>query len=309
MKILKKIIKENNILFNLYIRFVNIKSIFLHLFVSDAKAIKKKWKKCFHNEINLNNPLTLNEKIQWLKLNCHEELHTILADKYASRKYIADNFGEEYLVPLLFATNRISDLNSGNIKTAPFIIKPNNGSGCYGIYRQLKDVNWRILRRNAATWIKRRYYEESQEWQYKNMKPMIVVEKLLTDKKGKIPNDYKLHFINGKLAFTYCSIDREGSNYRSIYDDAWNLLPFSWSGSDSHSVGPIIERPASFCKMLEIGKYISKSFDYVRVDFFDVDGKLYCGEITLHHGSGYDKFNPPEYDRIYGEKLKITSKI
>jgi len=131
------------------------------------------------------------------------------------------------------------------------------------------------------------------------------------DKKGKLPNDYKLNYFNGKLEFVYCSVDREGGNHRNIYTPDWKPLPFSWVNAEDHRsdlIGPIIKKPASFDRMVEIGNEIAKKFDLVRVDFYDVDGKLYYGEITLHHGGGFDTFKPKKFDLIYGKKLKLSKK-
>ena len=163
-----------------------------------------------------------------------------------------------------------------------------------------------MVRRKCKLWLKRNYYLLSQEWQYKNIDRCIVVEKMLLNKDGKIPNDYKLHFIEGNLVFIYCSIDRQGNNYRQIYDTNWNLLPFTWDGNGkSHNAHLKIEKPASFKDMVRIGSSIAKGMHYVRVDFYDVDGKLYCGEVTLHHASGFYKFDPESYDYEYGKMVNV----
>lgn len=272
----------------------------------DATNIKLKWKKEFNKELDLSNPQTLNEKIQWLKLNDRKDIYTIWADKYACREYIKEHFGEEYLIPLLLVTDNAKDINKNNIKEFPCVVKPNNSSGRYQFIKDPNKINWRLLRLKCKQWLKVDYYRLSQEWQYKNMKPYIVVEKMLLNKNGHIPNDYKLHFIEGKLAFIYCSIDREGANYRQIYSPEWKLLDFTWDASGLPlSNKTKIAKPNTFDKMFEIGSAIAKDMHYVRVDFYDVDGKLYCGEITLHHGSGYDIFNPERYDLIYGETVKL----
>jgi hypothetical protein len=151
-------------------------------------------------------------------------------------------------------------------------------------------------------------YEATLELQYKDIKTLIIIEKLLQTKEGFIPNDYKLHFINGKLEFVYCSVGRETINKRNIYDADWKPLMFTWSEKYKDPTtlrGPEIEAPSTFAKMKELGAVIAKDFKYVRVDFYDVDGKLYFGEITLHHGSGFDVFVPDTYDKYYGELLKL----
>ena len=277
-----------------------------------AKMVQKiKFRIIFGRPLNLQNPDTLNAKIHWLKLYCREDFHTIVADKYAARKWLADRFGEEYLVPLLYQTDDYRNVNPDNIPHEPCIIKSNNGCGDYHIIRDFSDYtneDWKEIQNDCHIWLSKNLFYKGQEWQYKNMKPCIIVERLLQTKDGKVPNDYKLNYFNGKLEFVYCSVDREGGNYRNIYDADWNPLYFHWVPKRSYREGlrgPEIEAPSTFEKMKEIGAEIAKLFKYVRVDFYDVDGKLYYGEITLHHGSGADKFYPEEYDFIYGEKLKI----
>lgn len=279
--------------------------------LGDKLVEKIKYRIVFGRKLDFKHPDTLNAKIHWLKVYCREDFHTIVADKLAARQWLAERFGSEYLVPLLYYTNNYKNINPQNIPHEPCIIKSNNGCGSYHIIHNFDDLtnkDWRNIQNDCKIWLAKNHYYKGQEWQYKNMKPFIIVEKLLQTKEGKIPNDYKLNFFNGKLEFVYCSIDREGNNYRNIYDADWNPLDFMWINRKSYKEnlrGPEINPPASFHKMKEIGSEIAKLFKYVRVDFYDVDGKLYYGEITLHHGSGVDIFIPDKYDYIYGEKLKL----
>lgn len=275
-----------------------------------AKSIAKRdYKKIFKRELNLDNPRTLNEKIQWLKLYVKDPFTTQLADKFAVREFISDNFGEKYLIPLLYETTNPSDIKVENMPNCPFIIKPNHSSGRYMIIRNKNEVNYNRLRFKCRCWLSYNYYDISKEWQYKDIKPRrIIVEKLLLTKSGKIPNDYKLHYINGKLQFIYVSYDREGVNDRCLYDPKWNKLDFVWVPSGSYRPDmntSLVPKPESFDKMNEFGTKIASKFKYVRVDFYDVDGQLYFGEITLHHGGGTDKFFPDKYDRIYGDLLEL----
>lgn len=272
----------------------------------DEIETKRRFKIIFGRSIDLKNPKTLNEKIQWLKLYDHKDFHTVCADKLAVRDYWK-KFGEEGLIPLLFHTENWKDIRPENIPDIPCIVKCNSGSASYQIIRNKKDADFKQLQGNCRKWLQRNYYYCSQEWQYKNIKPCILVEKLLLDEKGCIPNDYKLHFINGELQFVYCSIDREGKNYRSIYSPDWRRLDMQWmpKGKSGVKQGDDISAPETFEKMKEIGSLIAKQFKYVRVDFYDVQGKLYYGEITLHHGSGYDVFVPDSYDLYYGNLLKL----
>ncbi|GHT86416.1 glycosyl transferase [Spirochaetia bacterium] len=279
---------------------------FRHLLFSDEYLITRAFKKNFGYELDLSNPQTMNEKIQWLKLYDRKDFYTQFADKYAVRSFFKEHFGEKYLIPLIFSTSNWNDINSKNIVYFPCIIKPNHSSGDFVILRDKENINWKELRFICKTWMMKDYYASSLEWPYKNIKRMIIIEKLLQTAQGKIPNDYKLHYINGNLEFVYVSVDREGENKRNIYDAEWNPLYFSWVQkykNPENIRGREISAPLTFNKMKELGKYISKYFKYVRVDFYDVEGELFFGEIILYHGGGFDVFTPSEYDLFYGKKL------
>lgn len=276
---------------------------------SAEELIRWRFKQKFGREIDLEHPKTLNEKIQWLKLNERRDYFPICADKYRMKQWVTDLLGtDEYNVPVIYHTPNWRDITPQSVSHFPCIVKPNHSSHDYIILRSKNDVNWEQLRRRCRFWLKRNYTVESQEWQYKDIPRQIVVEPLLETKEGKIPNDYKLNYLNGKLEFIYVSYDREGINARCVFDANWKVIPFYWGGSNQKEYIPCpveIPAPKSFDKMKEIGERIAKFFKYIRVDFYDVDGKLYVGEITLHHGGGCDRFRPEKYDFFYGEKLNL----
>lgn len=276
---------------------------------SAENVIRRRFRNSFGCELDLQNPRTLNEKIQWLKMYERHDYYPICADKYAMKQWVKNLLGtDEYNVPVIYHTNNWRDISAQTVSQFPCIVKPNHSSHDYIILRSVDEVNWRQLRRRCRFWLKRDYYMESKEWQYKDIPRQIVVEQLLVTKEGKIPNDYKLNYFNGNLEFIYVSYDREGMNARCVFDEKWNVIPFYWGNSNQKEYVPCpvtIPSPKSLEKMKEIGSKIAKFFKYVRVDFYDVDGKLYIGEITLHHGGGCDKFRPQEYDQIYGAKLKL----
>ena len=271
---------------------------------------RRRFKQIFGRELNLQSPTTLNEKIQWLKLNERHDYYPICADKYGMKQWVADLLGtDEYNVPVICHTANWRDISPKTVMEFPCIVKPNHSSHDFIILRSAEEVNWPQLRRRCRFWLKRNYYMESQEWQYRDIPRQIVVEKLLVTKDSKIPNDYKLNYLNGNLEYIYVSYDREGLNARCVFDNDWKVLPFYWGNSKQEEYVPCqveIPAPRSLVKMKEIGQKIAKYFKYVRVDFYDVDGRLYIGEITLHHGGGFDRFRPKEYDAIYGEKLDLT---
>lgn len=265
--------------------------------------------KVFGRKVDWDNPRTLNEKIQWLKLYGFENFHTICADKYRMREYLYQKFNtNDYQIPVLCKTDNWKDITLDIIPNEPCVIKANHTQGDVWIVKDKNKLDIDKLRTDCRWALRRNLYKMSLEPQYKDIKPLIIIEKLLQTKEGYIPNDYKLHFINGKLEFVYCTVGRETINKRNIYDANWQPLMFTWSEKykdPSTLRGPEIEEPKTFSKMKELGAEIAKDFKYVRVDFYDVDGKLYFGEITLHHGGGFDVFVPESYDYYYGDLLKL----
>lgn len=263
----------------------------------------------YGRHMNWDNPEKLNEKIQWLKVNGFEDFHTIVADKYRMREYVKEKFGcDKYLIPVYFKTEDWKDITIDVIPDEPCVLKANHTQGDVWIIRDKNKIDIKKLRTDCRWALQRNLYDESREPQYRDIKPLLFIEKLLLGKDGHVPNDYKLHYINGELKFIYCSIGRETINKRNIYDAEWKPLMMTWSEKyyDASKLrGPEIEAPSTFPLMKELGAEIAKDFKYVRVDFYDVDGNLFFGEITLHHGSGFDVFVPEKYDKIFGDQLRL----
>jgi hypothetical protein len=279
--------------------------------VPDKIFLKIRYKKNFGRELNLNNPKSLNEKMQWLKLNDRSELHTICADKLLVRNYVKDCVGEKFLIPLIFNTSNPNLIIQDSLPNVPFIIKSNNGCGTNFIVRDKANANWQEIRKICTKWLKENNYYGGKEWQYKNIKPQIVIEELLEDSNNKIPNDYKFHCFHGKVKCIYVSIDREGVNKRNIYDENWNPLFFTWAAPNKDTSklrGEEIDKPINFDLMVSLAEKLASKFMYVRVDFYNINGKIYFGELTFHHGSGFDFIKPLEWDFKLGEMLKLPLK-
>lgn len=280
--------------------------------MGDKWMIKRNFRKSMGFIPDIVHPKTLNEKLQWLKLYDRNDFHTIAADKLRVRDFYKQTFGEEHIVPLIKTYNTWKDVTYESLPQEPFVIKANTGTSTWQIVRDKKDLNIKELRTNCRKWTHCNHYFASQEWQYKNIKPCIIVEKLLTDKNGKLPVDYKLHYINGQLQFIYCVTDREGDSYRAMFSPNWELLHFQWVSVKNHK--PLRTDvneppPMNLDRMIEYGNVIAQHFKYyVRVDFYEVDGRMYFSEITMHHGSGYNKFFPAEAEKQYADKLVIDQK-
>lgn len=279
------------------------------LFLNDKSYISVRFINSHNYIMNWDNPQSLNQKLQVLKGLYNKDLHEIVSDKYLARQFIKERFGEEYLIPLVFETTDPNEITANIIPDYPVIIKANHDAGNNVIIRDKKIVNWKKIQTDCRWWLSWNYYYADREQQYKNIKRRIIVEKLLTTQEDKIPNDYKLNYINGNLEFVYVSIDREFNNYRKIYDADWNPLNFRWALKRklfNSKDGPEIPPPLSWEKMKKMGAEIAKLFPYVRVDFYDVNGYPYFGEITLCHGGGFFKFDPNNVDFELGKKLELN---
>ena len=291
----------------LYVRLYYI--YHFHL-IPDKIFIKRKFKKAFNYDLNLNNPKTLNEKIQWLKLNDRTPLHTLCADKYAVREYVKEKIGEEYLVPLVYHTKNPADIVPENLPDFPFIIKTNHDCSGGIIVRDKSKIDWKSVQKTLAKLLKQNYFYPSREWQYKNIKPRIIVEKLLMDKRGNIPFDYKLHCIKRKVEMIQVDVNRGKPNhYRNWYNRYWKREPYRWSALKNGGVtdpsNNDIEKPISLEKMIKLSEILSEKFYYVRVDWYNIEGRLFFGELTFHHDGGLRPILPTKWDRILGDLLKL----
>lgn len=282
----------------------------------EEKWESKRFQSCLGYKPNIQSPQTLNEKIVWLKIHYFNDFFIECCDKYLIHSYLEKRLGYDYAPKLLYVTQNPKDLNYDNIKHFPCIIKVSNGSGANLIVKDKNQFTENYLQRHFAFQIiaSKLHTITSLEHQYNMDKPYIVVEELLKDPNGGIPNDYKFLYINGTLEFVYCSVDRLGANVRHVYDENWNRLHFVWVAGADESIflryesSKAIPAPRFFEKMKQISSEIAKDFPLVRVDFYETEDRIYVGEITLHHGSGHDKFYPDSYDMFYGRKLILPGK-
>ncbi|HEA22210.1 MAG TPA: glycosyl transferase [Pricia antarctica] len=310
-KFFKKIYRSSPIIKNLFLTGLKLRKYYRIHCLSEEAFTKKKFKEGLGYDLDLENPISLNEKINWLILNDRTPLHTLCADKFKVREHISKKIGSQYLVPLVFHTESASDLSNKNIPDYPVIIKTNHNSFGYEIINNKYDINWDPIREKFQKLLKINYYDASKQWQYKNIKPLIIVEKLLKDSDGNIPKDYKLHCFNGLVRMVSVDINRSKPTHsRSWYNKNWKKEPYSWSnkrrtGGFTDPLQEELEKPASFDLMIKLSEKLAQDFDYVRVDWYNLDGKLYFGELTFHHSGGRCPILPKEWDVKLGEELVL----
>lgn len=275
--------------------------------MSDKYYLKCFWYEKMGYKINISSPRTLNEKLQWLKLNDRNPIYPILVDKYEAKKWISDNLSPDLVIPTYGIFDSFDEIEWSSMPEQ-FVMKCTHDSGSTIICKELEQFDVDAARKLIESHQKMNFYWWAREWPYKHLKPRIICEKLLICNDGRIPNDYKLHYIDGELQFVYVSYDRGGVNDRCVYDRNWNRLPFVWVDESNYRDGmntSEVPRPVTLEKMIKYGDMVSKNMSYVRVDFYEVDGHLYMGEITLYHGGGFDDFFPKSYDLYFGQRMSI----
>lgn len=273
--------------------------------LSDEAFIKQLFYKKLGYEPSLSNPKTFNEKMQWLKINDRTPKHTMCADKYAVREFIRTELGEQYLIPLLRHTDDLEEITRESLPDEPCIIKTTHDSGNYFVVRDKKNITdneWQIFKSKFEKSIHRNYYYCSREWQYKHIKSKIIIEKLLLEN-GTLPNDYKFYCFNGKSEFVLVDFDKHTDHKRNFYDVNWRQLELR----RKYPNGKDVPRPKCLEEMICLAEKLAEQFCFLRVDFYEVNGCVYFGEMTFHPASGFGAFEPKEWDLKLGQKLRLPT--
>ena len=295
MKKIKRFLKQ--FLWIRYFYFV-LKQLYLKIFYSSTKAkekyIKKQFKKYLGYEIDFNKePETFNQKIQFRKLYDNNPLYSICADKYRVREYVKEKIGEEYLIPLYLVTDKLTEEQWDKLPNS-FVAKANHDSGTVKIIKDKNKVDKKKIIKELNMSLKFDYGIVSLEKYYSNIPRKIIVEKYL---KEEIV-DYKFLCFNGKVEMLFLCLNRNSTGLNvDFYSKEWEKLPFERHYKNSDK---IINKPDNYEKMIEISEKLAEDFDFVRVDLYEVNNKIYFGELTFCPGSGMEEFTPEEWDYKIG---------
>lgn len=271
--------------------------------LSDKKFIEYRFLSEMGYKLNLKNPKTFNEKLQWLKLYDRNPEYTKMVDKYEVREYIKEKIGEEYLIPLIGVYDKFDDIDFDKLPNQ-FVIKCNHDSGGLIICKDKNRLDIETARKKINRSLKTNYYYSGREWPYKNVKPKILIEKYMEDSNKSDLIDYKLFCFNGipKIVLV-CSERFSSSNMcETWFDMNWKLIDMTESG---HRVDSTISKPKQLKKMVELSKKLSKNIPFIRVDWYEIGDKLYFGELTFYPASGFEKFEPKEWNKKIGDMLSI----
>ncbi len=273
-------------------------------FLPDKLYLKMRFYLEMGKKIDLKNPQTFNEKLQWLKIYERNPEYTKMVDKYEVRKYIAEKIGEEYLIPLIGVWDKFDDIDFSKLPDQ-FVLKCTHDSGGLVICRDKSKLDIDKARRKINKCLKRDFFKLTREWPYKNVKPRIIAEKFMSDKSGGEIKDYKIHNFNGKSRFILvCDgrFSKEGIT-EDFYDAAWNHMSIKRPNAPNKSKRH--DKPLTLEKMIELSEIIAKDIPFVRTDFYEIDGKIYFGEITFFPASGLKKFEPNDWDYELGKNIII----
>ena len=258
-------------------------------------------------ELDLENPLSLNQKINWKKIFDRNPLLPVVADKYLVREYLKQILGEDnadkLLIPLLYVTENPATIPFDDLP-GEYIIKANHGSRMNIIVERNTPVSRQQIITQCRDWLIRRYGQRKHEWAYKKIKPKIIIEELIRTESGEIPEEYKFHIMNGKCQFIEVNSGRYTHKRKSSFDRNWNFLDIS-DKTGKWDKGGFVQKPDNLDEMVELAENLGSPFDYIRVDLYSVNGRIFFGELTNYPQSGEYAFDPLSFDFELGSKWEL----
>lgn len=280
--------------------------------IPDKVFLEYEFKKTIGRSLNLRNPQTFNEKLQWLKLYDRKPIYTAMVDKYEAKKYVANIIGDQYIIPTIGVWNNFDEIEFDSLPLQ-FVLKTTHDSGGVVVVKDKRKLDIDSARSKIEKSLRRNYYYSlGREWPYKNVKPRIIAEKYMSDESGISQDsgeltDYKLMCFNGKVRCTFTCTDRFNGGLKvTFFDNDWNVLPFERHYPKSDKP---IARPRQFEKMKELAEKLSKDIPFVRTDFYEVGDDIYFGELTFFPGSGFEEFNPESWDYELGSWIRLPEQI
>lgn len=257
--------------------------------------------------LNLKNPQTFNEKIQWLKLHDRKKEYTKMVDKYTAKKHVASIIGSKHIIPTLGVWDKFDDIDFEKLPQQ-FVLKCTHDSGGLIICRDKSKLNIDEARRKINACLKQRYYWIAREWPYKNVKPRIIAEQYMEVEGDLELTDYKWFCFNGEPQFLYISHGLANHETATIdfYDINHRRMPFK--RTDYKSSTTDAPKPRCHDEMIDIAGKLSKNIPFVRIDLYEINGKVYFSEITFSPCAGWLPFDPQEWDYKLGKYIKLPYK-
>lgn len=268
----------------------------------DSAYLKFMFRASMNKKLDLRNPKTFNEKLQWLKLYDRKEIYTTIVDKYEVKKYIGKKIGSEYIIPTIGVWNKFEDIDFDKLPNQ-FVLKCTHDSGGLVICKDKTSFDIPSARKKIESSMKNNFFWLGREWPYKNVQPRIIAEQYMADDL----RDYKLFCFDGAPRMTLVCSERftEEGLKEDFYDEAWNHLDVQ-RPNHGNAILPI-ERPKQYELMKELAAKLSEKMPFARIDFYEINEKVYFGEITFYPASGFEGFKPEEWDLKLGEWIKLPN--
>lgn len=255
--------------------------------------------------LHINKPVLFTEKLQWLKLYNRKTEYTNMVDKLKVKEYVRQMIGENHVIPTIDIYNSINDIDINKLPEQ-FVLKTTYGGGSSGVIvcEDKNTLNWELAKKKLYRGTKHDIYKTLKEWPYKNVERKIFAEKYI--KHAGDLSDYKFFCFNGRVEYCQVISDRRDNECIDFYDRNWNHQEFTGLTvfKNSDKIQPI---PQNYEQMISIAEKLSINIPFVRVDLYNVNGKIYFGEITFFPASGFGKFDPPEWNRKLGELIVIPT--
>lgn len=270
-------------------------------FLSDKNYLKLMYRVNFDRKLNLKNPKSFNEKIQWLKLYDRKKEYIKMVDKYLVKEYVSQLIGQKYIIPTIGVWDRFDDIDFSKFPNK-FVLKCTHDSGGLSICDDKSNFDFVDAKNKIEKSLKRKYFYFGREWPYKNVKPKILAEEFIKDDEVNDLYDYKVLCFNGTPLYIQVHKNRRANHTQDFYDDRWNKLDIEQGCKQSQDFD---RKPVVFDEMMHLSKIISKDIPLVRVDWYCANGQLFFGEITFFDASGFTPFIPEKWDYIFGEKINL----
>ena len=274
--------------------------------LTDEQYLKMVYRIKVGKKLDLDNPIRYNEKLQWLKLNYKMPVQTQMVDKYLVRDFVKERIGEQCLVPLLGVWDSPDLIDFGALPNQ-FVIKCNHDSQGVFICKNKDSFDFEMVKSKLSSCLKKNFYFLNKEWPYKNVQRKIIAEQYLEDESGEL-RDYKVLCFNGEPKLIEVHSGRfAGKHTQDFYDVDWNLMNIYQDRCGLPNSNNDYPKPLVLDDMLEYSRKLSKGFPHLRVDWYVVNNKLYFGELTFFDASGFDDFEPDEWNEIIGSWIMLPN--
>lgn len=283
------------------IAFLNNRGIHL---LKDKMYLRLLYKLEMGDKLDIRNPKTFNQKLQWLKLYDRNPEYTKMVDKYEAKKYVSNVIGEEYIIPTLGVWEKFEEIDFNQLPNQ-FVLKCTHDSGGLIICKDKNILNIKSSKKLINKCLKNNFYYSGREWPYKNIRPRIIAEKYMATNKQKELIDYKFFCFNGKPEFLYVSEGLSNHSTAKISFANMSYEKMEFYRKDYKPFDVLPQKPINFNKMKELAEKLSRNIPFLRVDFYEIEGKIYFGELTFFPCSGYIPFEPEEWDKKLGDMLEL----